>query len=204
MASGGKAPSSPAGRGGSHAESFHPTRLVIHPTAWVAPGSVLVGDVELAENVSVWYGCVLRGDLEPIGIGRGSNVQDLTVIHVDRSMPVRIGERVTIGHRCVIHGCVVEDEALIGMGAVLLSGCRIGRGALIAAGAVVREGFEVPPEAIASGVPAAIRGRVDDRLRARVREGVDTYIACAAGYREKKLGGGPYAGGPARGESESS
>jgi carbonic anhydrase/acetyltransferase-like protein (isoleucine patch superfamily) len=95
---------------------------------------------------------------------------------------------VTIGHRCVIHGCTIEDEALIGMGAVLLSGCRIGQGALVAAGAVVREGFEVPAGAVVAGVPASVRGQVDEPLRERARRGVETYIRLAAGYRVGTLG----------------
>lgn len=172
-----------------------PTRLEIHPSAWIAPGAVLVGDVAVAEDASIWYGCVLRGDLEPVRVGRASNIQDLTLVHVDRRLPAIIGDKVTVGHRCVIHGCVIEDEALIGMGAVLLSGSRIGRGALVAAGAVVREGFEVPAGAVAAGVPAQIKGNVDETLRARILQGVDDYLACAAGYREGRLGGGPHGGG---------
>jgi len=172
-----------------------PTRLDIDPQAWIAPGAVLVGEVSVAADASIWYGCVLRGDLEPVRVGRATNIQDLTLVHVDRRLPAIIGDSVTVGHRCVIHGCVIEDEALVGMGAVLLSGSRIGRGALVAAGAVVREGFEVPPGTIAAGIPAAIKGRVDERLRARILQGVDDYLACAAGYRAGTLGGGPY-GGP--------
>jgi carbonic anhydrase/acetyltransferase-like protein (isoleucine patch superfamily) len=109
------------------------TSLTVPPSAWVAPSATLVGDVSLGERVSVWFGCVLRGDLEPISVGDETNLQDGTIVHVDRGSPARIGRRVTVGHRSVVHGCVVEDEATIGMGAVLLSGSRIGRGALVAA-----------------------------------------------------------------------
>lgn len=172
------------------------TRLEIDARAWIAPGAVLVGDVTVAADASIWYGCVLRGDLEPIRVGRATNVQDLTVVHVDRGLPAIIGDAVTVGHRCVIHGCVIEDGALIGMGAVLLSGARVGAGALVAAGAVVREGFEVPPGSIAAGIPAEIKGTVNEGLRARILQGVDDYLACAAGYREGRLGGGPRAGRP--------
>lgn len=174
--------------------SLWPTQLQIHPDAWIAPGAIVVGRVTLQADSSVWYGCVLRGDLEAITVGAGSNVQDLTVIHVDRGMPVVIGERVTIGHRCVIHGCTIEDEALIGMGAVLLSECRIGRGALIAAGAVVREGFVVPPGTVAAGVPAVLRGPVSPELSERTRRGAATYVAGARAYRSGELGGGPHGG----------
>jgi len=175
--------------------SILPTRLDIAPDVWVAPGAVIVGQVSIGSRSSVWYGCVLRGDLEPIRIGEGTNIQDLTVIHVDQGMPVAIGDGVTIAHRCVVHGCAIADEALVGMGVVLLSGCRIGKGAVIAAGSVVREGFVVPDETVAAGVPAILRGPVPRHLRERVRSGVDTYVACAKGYREGRLGGGPHGAG---------
>jgi len=177
------------GRGG-----LLPTRLRIASDAFIAPSAVVVGDVTVGASSSVWFGCVLRGDLEPIEIGARTNVQDLTVVHVDHGQGVRVGDGVTIGHRCVIHGCVVEDGALVGMGAVLLSGCRIGRGALVAAGAVVREGFEVPEGSVVAGVPAQVVGRVDDELRRRIERGVDTYVQSAAGYRSGTLGGGPHGG----------
>jgi len=169
-------------------ERLLPTELDIHPDSWVAPNAVVVGQVSLGRSASVWYGCVLRGDLEPIRIGEESNIQDLTLVHVDKGFPVTIGERVTVGHNCVIHGCRVENDALIGMGAVLLTGCRVGKGALVGAGAVVREGFVVPDGAIAVGVPAKLRGEVDENMRARIREGVDDYLASAEGYRSGRLG----------------
>jgi carbonic anhydrase/acetyltransferase-like protein (isoleucine patch superfamily) len=168
---------------------FLPTRLDLHPESFVAPGATVVGDVAIGPEASVWYGCVLRGDLEPIRVGARTNVQDLTLVHVDRGMGTTIGANVTIGHRCVIHGCVVEDDATIGMGAVLLSGCRIGRGALVTAGAVVREGFEVPAGTIAAGVPAVLRGPVTDALRRRFASGVESYVALSREYRHGRLGG---------------
>jgi len=171
-----------------------PTELDIDPDSWIAPNAVVVGQVSLGRHGSIWYGCVVRGDLEPISIGADSNIQDLTLVHVDKGHPVAIGERVTVGHHCVIHGCRIEDDALIGMGAVLLTGCRIGKGALVAAGAVVREGFEVPAGTIAAGVPAKLRGEVDEEMRARVLEGVDDYLACGEGYRSGLLGAGPHDG----------
>lgn len=163
--------------------TIHATRVEAGRDAWIAPNATLTGRVTLGAGVSVWFGCVLRGDLEPIVIGDETNVQDLTVVHVDRGLPAIVGRRVTIGHRAVIHGCVIDDEAMIGMGAVLLSGSRVGRGALVAAGAVLREGFEVPPGAIAAGVPAVIRGEVGAALRERFRDGVESYLRLAARYR---------------------
>jgi carbonic anhydrase/acetyltransferase-like protein (isoleucine patch superfamily) len=170
-------------------ERLLPTDLDMHPDSWVAPNAVVVGQVYLGRAASVWYGCVLRGDLEPIRVGEESNIQDLSLMHVDKGFPATIGRRVTVGHGCVIHGCRVEDDALIGMGAVLLTGCHVGKGALIAAGAVVREGFIVPDGAIAAGVPAKLRGEVDENMRVRIREGVEDYLACAEGYRSGRLGG---------------
>jgi len=170
-------------RSGAESDRLHATRLSVHPQAWIAPGAVLVGRVTLGREASVWYGCVLRGDLEPIEIGAETNLQDLTVVHVDRGLPAILGERVTVGHRAVIHGCTVEDDVLIGMGAVVLSGARIGRGALVAAGAVVREGFEVPPGRIAAGVPARLRGEVGPELYERILDGARSYRRAAAAYR---------------------
>jgi carbonic anhydrase/acetyltransferase-like protein (isoleucine patch superfamily) len=166
---------------------LRPTRLSVHPEAWVAPGAVLVGEVSLGARASVWYGCVLRGDLEPIEVGDESNVQDGTVVHVDRGFPTRIGRRVTVGHRCVVHGCTIEDGALIGMGSVLLSGSRVGAGALVAAGAVVLEGFEIPAGVVAAGVPARLRGPVPEGLRARLSHGADSYVASAREYRSGRI-----------------
>ena len=162
---------------------MYATRVELGREAWVAPNATLTGRVSLGALASVWFGCVVRGDLEPIAIGDETNVQDLTVVHVDRGCPVLVGHRVTIGHRAVIHGCTVDDDAVIGMGAVLLSGSRVGRGALVAAGAVLREGFVVPPGAIAAGVPAVIRGEVGPELRERFRDGVESYLRLAARYR---------------------
>lgn len=180
----------------SPGDDLHADRLTLHPQSWVAPGAVLAGDVTLEAGASVWYGCVLRGDLEPIRVGERSNVQDLTVVHVDRGRPATIGADVTIGHRCIVHGCEIEDGAMVGMGAVLLSGARIGRDALVAAGAVVREGFEVPAGAVVAGVPARISGKVGPELRDRMRDGVASYLACAAAYRAGRVGRGRPGGGP--------
>lgn len=187
------------GEPGSRGE-LSPNRLEIHPDAWVAPGAIVVGDVTLGEGTSVWFGCVLRGDLAPIRVGAQTNIQDLTVVHVDLDRPAIIGDRVSVGHRAVVHGCTVGDETLVGMGAVLLNGCRIGRGALVAAGAVVLEDFVVPDGTIAAGVPARIIGEVTDDHRWRLLDGVRQYLRCASGYRDGTLGGGPWGGAGAPSE----
>lgn len=142
----------------------------IHPTAYLAPSADVVGDVTVEEEASIWYGCVLRGDIASISVGAHSNIQDLSVVHVDVDRPTRIGARVGVGHRAIIHGCDIEDDCLIGMGAIVLSHARIGRGSLVAAGAVVTEGMEVPPGSLMVGVPARIVRQVDDELGRRMRQ----------------------------------
>lgn len=124
--------------------------------AFRAANAVVTGDVTLGEDSGVWFSCVLRGDDAPIVIGARTNIQDLTMVHADPGVPIVIGDEVTVGHRCVLHGAKVGNRALIGMGAVLLAGSEIGDGALVAAGAVVREGFVVPPRTLVAGVPAKV------------------------------------------------
>lgn len=155
----------------------------IHPTAYIAPGAVVLGDVTLGPRASVWYTAVLRGDTAPIVVGEASNVQDGTIIHVDAGVPATVGARVGIGHRVVLHGCTIEDECLIGMGSVLLNGVRIGTGSVVAAGAVVPEGLEVPAGSVLVGVPARITRTVDDGLRARIRGTWEHYVAEAERHR---------------------
>ncbi|HSM08104.1 MAG TPA: gamma carbonic anhydrase family protein [Gemmatimonadota bacterium] len=158
--------------------------------AWVAPGAVVVGDVTLASRASVWYGCVLRGDIAPIRVGARTNVQDLTMVHVDTDQPCIIGADVGIGHRAIIHGCTIADGCLIGMGAIVLSHAVIGAGSVIGAGAVVREGTEVPPGSLVVGVPGRVIRDVDDELRARTAMTVDHYLALSTAHRDGRWGRG--------------
>ena len=167
---------------------YLPTRLTIDPTAFVAPGAALIGEVTIGAESSVWYTAVLRADMEPIRIGRQSNVQDGTVIHVDVEMPVSVGNNVSIGHRSVIHGCVVDDGCLIGMGAILLSGSRIGEGALIAAGALVREGVVVPPRVLFAGVPGKILRDLTPEESMRVAANSLSYVEYTRRYLFGDLG----------------
>ena len=153
------------------------TEPVVAPGAYVAPGARVIGRVVLEEGSSVWFGAVLRGDLDEIRVGAGSNVQDNAVLHVDAGQPCRIGRDVTIGHGAIVHGCTVEDECLIGMGAVVLSGARIGRGSLIGAGALVPENRVIPPGSLVLGIP----GRV---VRALTTAELEAIRASAARYRE--------------------
>lgn len=146
--------------------------------AFRARNAIVTGDVTLGEDVGIWFSCVLRGDDAPLTIGRRTNIQDLTMIHADPGVPNVIGEEVTVGHRCVLHGARVDDRSLIGMGAILLGGSVVGEESIVAAGAVVREGFEVPPRTLVAGVPAKIIRDLGDAH-------VDGLRASAQGYVEK-------------------
>ncbi len=130
-------------------------------TAWIAPGVLLSGDVTVEDGVTVWFGTVVRGDQDPITIGRGSNIQDAAVLHTDAGFPLVIGRDVTVGHGAIVHGCTIADGALIGIGATVLSGATIGAGALVAAGALVREGQTVEPLTLVTGIPAVAKRAID-------------------------------------------
>ena len=144
---------------------------------------MVLGDVTLGRDASVWYGCVLRGDMAPIVVGESSNVQDGTIVHVDAGRPALIGARVGIGHRAVIHGCDIEDDCLIGMGSILLNHVRIGSGSVVAAGAVVPEGTVVPPGMLVMGVPARVVRPADATLRERIRHTWQHYVEEAKRHR---------------------
>ena len=165
---------------------------VVDEGAWVAPGAVLVGDITVRRGASVWYGCVLRSDMAgaSIEIGEDANIQDGTVVHVDENMPCRVGARVTVGHGAVLHACVVEDEAMIAMGATVLNGARVGRGSIVAAGAVVPEGMDIPPGVVAAGVPAKVRRETTDDDRARLDHGWKVYARLRDLHRSTENGSG--------------
>ncbi len=155
----------------------------IHPTAFVAPTAAVMGDVELGEEASVWYGAVLRGDTDRIQVGARTNLQDGTIIHVDEGVPCRVGERVGVGHRVILHGCTVEDDCLIGMGSIILNGAVVGRGSFVGAGALIPEGMVVPPGMLVMGMPARIVRAVDERLAARIAQTWSHYVAQAQRHR---------------------
>lgn len=157
----------------------------IHASVYVAPGAQIIGDVELDEDVTVWFNAVLRGDDEPIKIGKGSNIQDGTVVHIDPGFPVTVGKNVTIGHNVTLHGCTVGDGATIGMGATVLSGAVIGEGALVAAGALVPEGKVIEPGMLAAGVPVKVIRQVSPEIRDRLQKGVQTYIQKGKRFAEE-------------------
>ena len=156
----------------------------IHPTSFVAPTAVVIGSVTLGADSSVWYQAVLRGDLAPIDVGAETNIQDGTVVHVDTGIPCTVGRRVGVGHRVILHGCVVEDECLIGMGAVVLNRVRIGTGSVVAAGAVIPEGMVIPPRSLVMGVPGRIVRPVDAELSQRIAATWARYVELARDHRE--------------------
>ena len=159
---------------------------VIHPTAFVAPGADVIGRVRLAKDASVWFGCVLRGDVNRIEIGEATNIQDGSILHVDDRAPCLIADHVHVGHHANLHGCVVERGALIGIGAIVLSGARVGAGAIVGAGSVVLEGTRIPPRVLAVGAPARVVRKVTTRDLAYIRHWVAKYVRLARHYREGK------------------
>jgi len=146
---------------------------------FVAPTASVVGDVTLHAGASVWYGAVLRGDVERISVGASSNVQDNCTLHADPGFPVTVGERVSIGHNAVVHGATVEDDCLIGMGATVLNGAVIGAGSLVAAQALVPQGMRVPPGSLVAGVPAKVRRELTEEERQGVTLNGTMYAALA-------------------------
>ena len=144
----------------------------------------MLGDVSLGRESSVWYNAVVRGDSAPIVIGDQTNIQDATVIHVDEGVPCAVGNRVGVGHRAILHGCTVEDETLVGMGAILLNHVRVGTGSVIGAGAVLPEGMEVPPGSLVVGVPGRVVRGVDEGLRGRIEHNWAHYVQVAQRHRE--------------------
>jgi len=159
----------------------------IAASVYIDPSAQVIGDVEIGERSSIWPNAVLRGDVNSIRIGEETNVQDNSVVHVDVGEFVTvIGNRVTIGHRAVLHGCTVEDDCLIGIGAVVLNGAIIRRGAVVAAGSLVPEGAEIPAENLAIGIPARVRRPVSEEERRRFRANCAGYVETARSYKEGK------------------
>ena len=152
-------------------------------SAWIAPGAFVIGDVSLGNESSVWYGAVLRGDMEPIRIGARSNIQDGCILHTDQGFPAIVGEGCVVGHNAVVHGCQVGDNCLIGMGATILNGAKIGDGSIVAAGAVVPAGREFPPRSLIVGLPAKRAGDTTDEQTADIERGASEYVERAASHR---------------------
>lgn len=157
----------------------------VHKTAYVAEGAIVLGDVIIEENASIWFHATIRGDRAAIIIGKNSNIQDNCVVHVDEAHPVTIGENVTIGHSAVIHGCRIGDNSLIGMGAILLNGCVIGKNCIIGAGALITQNTIIPDHSLAFGNPAKVKRTVTNEEIATNKQNALFYAAEAKTYKEK-------------------
>jgi carbonic anhydrase/acetyltransferase-like protein (isoleucine patch superfamily) len=148
----------------------------IASTAWVAPGAVVVGDVEIGERSSVWYTAVIRADWGLISVGDRSNIQDGCVLHTVPGLHLSVGSGVSVGHRAVLHGCRIDDDVLIGMGAIVMNGARVGSGSIVAAGALVPEGVEIPPRSLVLGAPGKVRRETTEHELDLISAGAQHYI----------------------------
>ena len=156
---------------------------VIHESAFVARGVVVIGNVEIKQNASLWYGTVARGDIEAIIIGENTNIQDNCTLHTEYDFPLSIGRNVSVGHNAVVHGCTVEDDCLIGIGAVILNGAHVKKGSVVAAGSVVREGQVVGPYQMVAGTPAKVKRELDEESLKPFLQPAKNYLNHAAGHR---------------------
>ena len=151
--------------------------------AWLAPTATVIGDVEIAAGASLWFGAVLRGDFGSIRVGQGACVQDNAVVHCAAELPTLVGKNVTVGHAAMLEGCVIDDDALIGMGAIVLQRARVGTGAMVAAGSVVTEGGDVPPGTLAAGAPARVKKELGGSSADWVSVAAREYQELAGRYR---------------------
>jgi len=162
---------------------FNGVSPTVAASAWVAPNATLAGAVTLGERASVFYGAVLRGDMDSITIGDDTNLQDNVTVHVDTGVPTVVGARVSVGHAAVLHGCTIEDDCLIGMSATVLNRAVIGTGSLVAAGSVVLEDTVIPPRSLVAGVPAKVRRAITDEEFAKIQRNYRSYLELSAAHR---------------------
>ena len=155
---------------------------LVHPTVFIAAGAIVVGDVMIGEDSSVWFNAVLRGDTDPIRIGRCTNIQDGCILHADPGFPCTIGDGVTVGHGAIVHGATVESDCLIGMRSVLMNGVTVGAGSIIGTGAVVTEGTQIPPGSLVLGLPARVLRPVTPEELAHLRAAATRYVERAKNY----------------------
>ena len=166
--------------GGADNTQFRPE--LVDASVFIAPGAVVLGDVTVGPRSSIWFGAVVRGDTESIRIGSETNVQDLCVLHADEGFPCVLGNRVTLGHAAIVHGAMIEDDALIGMRAVVMNGATIGAGSIVGVGTVVTEGTEVPPGSLVLGTPGRVKRPVTEQDRRRIVHAAGHYVAAARRY----------------------
>jgi carbonic anhydrase/acetyltransferase-like protein (isoleucine patch superfamily) len=162
---------------------FHGQRPVVSESAYVDPSAQVIGKVVIGEQASIWCNVTIRGDVNSIHIGAGTNIQDNSCLHVDRDKPLlEIGGGVVVGHCATVHGCIVENDCLIGMGSTLLSGARVGAGSIVAAGSLVLEGQEIPPRSLVMGAPAKVRRPTTDEEVERIRQNAQSYVELSRQY----------------------
>lgn len=159
---------------------YGPFCPVVAETVYIAPGARIIGRVEIGDQSSIWYNAVIRGDVDYVKIGRYTNIQDGCILHEDEGYPLILGDRVTVGHRAVLHGCRIGDGAFIGMGAIVMTGALVGEGSVVGAGSLVKEGQVVPPGSLVVGSPARI-------LRSLSKEEIEKFQAAAERYRKRSL-----------------
>jgi len=155
----------------------------VHPTAFIAPGAVVIGDVTLGEGSSIWYHCVLRADINAIRIGAHSNIQDGTVIHLEDNLPVEVGEYVTCGHQALLHACTIGNEVLVGMGAIILDGAVIGERSIIGAGSLVTKNKVIPPGSMVMGSPARVVRALTPEEQLSIKPWAEKYVMVAEKHR---------------------
>lgn len=170
-------------------KAFKGKSPVIDPSAFVAETAVIIGDVEVGPRANIWYGVVIRGDINHVRIGAETNIQENTVVHVDLNdrglgdCATIIGDRVTVGHGAILHGCKIGDDCLIGMGATVLSGARVGAGSVVAAGALVREGQQIPERSMAMGMPAEVKRQLPEEALEKLRQSAAHYVELSEEYK---------------------
>jgi carbonic anhydrase/acetyltransferase-like protein (isoleucine patch superfamily) len=155
----------------------------IAPDAFVAPGAVLLGDISIGGDSSIWYGCVLRADIQAIRVGRGSNIQDGTIVHLASDLGTTVGDWVTCGHRALLHACTIGDEVLVGMGAIVMDGVKVGSRSIIGAGALLTKGTEVPPGSLVMGSPAKVVRPLSEGEQDGIRAWAEKYVQVAREHR---------------------
>ena len=152
---------------------------------FIAPSATVIGQVEFAKDVSVWFGAVIRGDVEKIIIGQGSNIQDLSVLHVDPGSPIEIGENVTVGHKVMLHGCKIGNNSLIGINSVILNNVIIGNNCLIGANSLLTEGTEIPDNSLVMGAPGKVKRELDENTKVFLKASAEHYVE---NYKKIKIG----------------
>ena len=159
----------------------------IHPEAFIAATAVIIGNVKIKKGASIWYGTVVRGDIEPITIGENTNIQDNCTVHTEVGFPTVIGNNISVGHNAVVHGCTVEDDCLIGIGAIVLNGAFVKKGSVVAAGSVVREGQKVGPYQMVAGLPAVMKKQLDQFTSKPFQQPAKNYLVHSAGHSDIRI-----------------